>query len=154
MKIEPKQRLSRRATLMCRDESDRVLLVREGDDPYWILPGGRLDENETFAMACIREIKEELNLIVRLEDLKFRFCFENFFKTDENQIHEICISFDLKIKTSDVDLQFLELGRPRQIRWWNADELTNVPMQPLGLHSLLTDPIVERYKVFGINTIA
>jgi len=84
MKTEPKTRLWRRAALVCRNEFDRVLLVREGDDPYWILPGGQLEEDETFMVASIREVREELNVTARAEDLQFRFCFENYFELSGN----------------------------------------------------------------------
>ena len=34
----------------------------------WEFPGGKVQENETFEEALVREIKEELNIKIRLQD--------------------------------------------------------------------------------------
>lgn len=35
-------------------------------------------------VASIREVREELNVTARAEDLQFRFCFENYFELSGN----------------------------------------------------------------------
>jgi 8-oxo-dGTP diphosphatase len=48
-----------------RDGMDHVLLIRRRWEPYagcWALPGGYLDQGETFAEAAARELAEETGL--------------------------------------------------------------------------------------------
>jgi len=47
-----------------------VLLIRRKNDPFkdhWALPGGFVDEHETLEEAIQREVKEELNIKLSLE---------------------------------------------------------------------------------------
>jgi 8-oxo-dGTP diphosphatase len=46
-----------------------ILLVRRNDLPLWALPGGGLDDGETVATCCIREVKEETGLEVEIDRL-------------------------------------------------------------------------------------
>jgi ADP-ribose pyrophosphatase YjhB (NUDIX family) len=49
--------------------SGRVLLVRRGTSPrtgHWSLPGGAQELGETFAEACVREVREETGLAVEV----------------------------------------------------------------------------------------
>ncbi|HEV7194208.1 MAG TPA: NUDIX domain-containing protein [Jatrophihabitantaceae bacterium] len=51
------------------DGLGRLLLVRRANDPgvgLWSLPGGRCDQGESAAEACIREVAEETGLTVRV----------------------------------------------------------------------------------------
>jgi len=46
-------------------KDNKVLLIKRAKSPYkgkWSLPGGKLENNEFAKTACIREIKEEINL--------------------------------------------------------------------------------------------
>lgn len=43
-----------------------ILIVKHRKENPWTLPGGHLEANETFQDACVREIREEFNLIIEL----------------------------------------------------------------------------------------
>ncbi|MBK9274022.1 MAG: NUDIX hydrolase [Flavobacteriales bacterium] len=54
------------------DHAGRVLLMERGTDPFrgtWVFPGGLVDPGETVEQACIREVREELGLEVKLTGL-------------------------------------------------------------------------------------
>jgi len=47
-------------------DRDRVLLIRRADVPVWTLPGGHRDPGETAEVSCVREVREETGLVVRV----------------------------------------------------------------------------------------
>jgi len=54
-----------------RDGQGRILLLKRSDDDTinpgkWDLPGGKIDEGETFDQALVREVSEEAGLAVTL----------------------------------------------------------------------------------------
>jgi ADP-ribose pyrophosphatase YjhB (NUDIX family) len=54
------------------DEEDRIILMRRGFEPrrgHWSMPGGFVDLGETVERAAIREVREELDLVVELTGL-------------------------------------------------------------------------------------
>lgn len=48
------------------DRDGNILLVKHGTHKPWTLPGGHVEEGETFQEAFIREAREELDIVVEL----------------------------------------------------------------------------------------
>jgi ADP-ribose pyrophosphatase YjhB (NUDIX family) len=46
------------------DNEDRILLVRPTYKQHWDIPGGYVEPGESPRAACIREIREELSLMI------------------------------------------------------------------------------------------
>lgn len=57
-----------------RPDYGQVLVVKRKNPPYqgdWALPGGYVDEGETFLEAAVRELREETGLVVKPENMVF-----------------------------------------------------------------------------------
>lgn len=52
------------AAVLFSDEAGRVLLVEPTYKPYWEIPGGAVEADESPRAAAVRELKEELGLTV------------------------------------------------------------------------------------------
>lgn len=63
-----------------------VLLQMIGDQPFWCLPGGRVDFGESAEEALRREIIEELGLAPRIE--RPLWLVENLYQHDGIRYHE------------------------------------------------------------------
>jgi len=48
------------------DRDGNILLVKHGSHKPWTLPGGHVEESETFQEAMIREAREELDIMIEL----------------------------------------------------------------------------------------
>lgn len=51
-------------------DDDHILLIKhmplEGGSPYWVIPGGGIEDGETETECVVREMKEETNLDVEV----------------------------------------------------------------------------------------
>ena len=50
---------------------EKLILVRQNGNPFWVLPGGTLEVGEGLEEGAIREIKEELNLDINIQKLLY-----------------------------------------------------------------------------------
>ncbi len=74
----PKKRMA--ASALFLDEQGKILIVKPTYRPDWLLPGGIVEDHESPRQACIREIKEELNIDAPLDKL---LCIEHL--SDDTQ---------------------------------------------------------------------
>lgn len=51
------------------DDNKRLLVIHrnKGNNVQWEMPGGKIDKGETAQQTAIRELKEELNIMVNVE---------------------------------------------------------------------------------------
>ena len=58
----PKKRMAAAALFL--NEQHEILIVKPIYRELWLLPGGVVEEGESPRQACIREIREELGLVI------------------------------------------------------------------------------------------
>ena len=63
----PKKRIG--TGVLFFNEKKELLIVKPTYKPYWSIPGGIVDNNESPRQACVREVKEELDLDINIDKL-------------------------------------------------------------------------------------
>lgn len=141
-----------RAAAIIRD-GDRVLLHRVGDDPFWALPGGRVEIGETAEAAVRREMQEELGSEVRVERLES--VVENLFSYRGRQQHGLELHFAVALPEGSALLGMPSFerwensgglnGEPAtavslSFRWFHRDELAGLDLRPAFLADQLSEP--------------
>jgi len=106
-----------------------VLVCREDDDDFTMLPGGRVEIGEPSGVALAREIGEELKCAGDIGRLLFTA--ENFFHLKNEEFHQVALYYALSLPES---FPFLTEG-PSFISHDEGHELTFswVPHEPAAL---------------------
>ncbi|MDP2589631.1 NUDIX hydrolase [Vibrio sp. 10N.237.312.C02] len=130
-------------------DEDHVLLHRLVGDPFWALPGGKVEFFENSDDTLKRELLEELSIDSVVE--RHLWYVESFFEFSGKKYHELANYFLVRLSSpqklpkteafrgieSDVDLEF---------RWFPLTDLANIDIRPRFLCSGLLDlPPETRY---------
>lgn len=122
---------------------DHVLICREDDDAFTLLPGGRVEFGENSRVSLEREVAEELQSPARVGRLLFTV--ENFFERAGWTFHEIALYYELLLPD---DFPFAT-GQPSLVTEDEGHQLFFdwVPADPdaLGRHNLLPQWIRGRF---------
>ncbi len=117
-------------------KNGRVLITRRRPDGLlgglWEFPGGKLNDGESAEAACLREIKEEVNLVVRVDAhlARVRHTYTHF-KIDMDVF--CCSHVSGRVK----------LNGPVDHRWIRLDELNDYPLPGANRKFI---PKLKRYK--------
>lgn len=74
---------------------NHVLVCREDDDPYVMLPGGRVEMGEASAPALVREIREEMAMEARVGEMALTS--ESFYLRDGEAFHEMGLFYRMRL---------------------------------------------------------
>lgn len=118
-----------------------VLVAREEDDDFVLLPGGRVQRGESSLEAIHREMKEELDADVEAPQL--RYIVENFFWRHGNQFHEFGFYYEveapqhLSFSPGDVCFRSEDDGKQLSFEWvpFTANALCAVNLHPLSMRT-------------------
>lgn len=130
-----------------------VLVCREDEDEFVMLPGGRVEFGEQSRVALAREVDEELRCTGEVGRLLFSA--ENFFERSGEQFHEIGIYYALNLPAtfafhSGVCLTTRDEGHDLHFSWIKAEaaELSAVNLLPAWIRSRFTAlPAVSEHVV-------
>ena len=109
-------------------KNDEILLIKRGNPPLageWSIPGGKLEENESIIEAVQREIKEECNVLVDIDDLID--LFEYIEKDEKNRVKYHFIVFDFRAQYLKGELD--HLSDASAARWVKVNDLDKYKMK-------------------------
>ena len=121
-----RKRIEVAAAILVR--ADRILVCSRprGSDlaDFWEFPGGKAEPGETLREALIREIREELSLEVRPQEIFWRLDHDYPDKS-------VRVTFFL-VSQTDPDAEPIPRDN-QQMRWVTGDELDSVRFLPADL---------------------
>jgi 8-oxo-dGTP pyrophosphatase MutT (NUDIX family) len=129
-------------TALCRDESGRILLVKEADSGRWSTPGGAIEPGENPEQAAIREVAEETSLTIVIDRLRTALGGPDYRTVYSNgdQLSFISIVYDASVvagvPTPDSD-------ETTEVAWFSLEELLSLPLTNF-VTLLLRDGILPR----------
>ena len=121
-----------RAGLIIECEDEIIVEVNPEID-FVTLPGGRIKTMETSKEGLRREIQEELDYLLKDEEINLRGIIENFFEYDNKKYHELYFLYKMKIN-DDNKLYKNELinqdNKKTYFKWVKKDDLTKENLLP------------------------
>lgn len=128
--MERRRRIS--AYGVCRDERDRVLLVRgsaESNDPgHWLLPGGGIEHGEDPARAAVREVVEETGLIAEITSVRDVVADVVHLARRPIVMHLDRIIYDMRVRGGALRNELA--GSTDLARWVPPEDLSTLPLLP------------------------
>ncbi len=123
------------------EREGRLLLVRHqkpGRDPYWVLPGGRLEPGETIPECAEREVAEETGLNAHFSGLLYvgEFLREGRHTVDVTARMAVDEGSEAALG-SDPEVAPGAEPTLRELRWVGVEELEEIGLLPAPLKERL-----------------
>ena len=120
-------------------KDNKILLTKGGDD--YSLPGGHSQIGETSQETIIREFKEETGFDV--ETLNVISTYENFWKWDDKDCHQLCIFYKLSMVDETQELVPNPDTNDTKFIWLELEELKNINLYPIGISDQILNDIIN-----------
>ncbi|MBD0401583.1 8-oxo-dGTP diphosphatase MutT [Flammeovirga sp. EKP202] len=122
------------AAIMINDQQEILITQRplhKSQGGLWEFPGGKIEKGESKEMALVREIKEELNVTIKIED------FVHSCEHDYGSVVIELFAYFSKIMTGTIHLH-----EHIDMKWVSLDTLERYDLAPADI------PIAEKIKEF------
>jgi 8-oxo-dGTP diphosphatase len=91
--------------------------IRDGWTAIYVLPGGHIEVGETPKVAAIREMKEELGVLLKPKDLEF------FSAVARNTSEGESVAYEFAIRDKDYEFRNAEPEKCSELLWVDLDAL-------------------------------
>lgn len=122
-------------------ENGHVLLHKQASDSHWALPGGRAQVLEDSRTCLVREMAEELDVLVEADRLLW--AVENFFTYADKKFHEIGFYYLIRRAQNLSIFQpgpfFGPEGDRLVYQWIPLREISGLALYPEFLRKALTE---------------
>ena len=108
------------------DADGKILLTRRADNGFWCLPGGRVEAGENVEEACIREVREETGLHVRIQRLIGVYSSPHRVvqDADGHRFQIINLTFAAEISGGDLTLN----EEVSEFSYFKPEEIPEIPL--------------------------
>ncbi|USK31254.1 NUDIX hydrolase (plasmid) [Bacillus sp. CMF21] len=137
-------------------ENNHVLIHKQKNDSHWALPGGRVEVLEDSQTSIKREVKEELGLDVKVNNLLW--ITENFFEYNEKDFHEIGLYYEVALTEGNFnvikEVFYGEEGERLINKWIPISQLDDIALYPEFLKTSLKEiPSSPKHLIIGKYSI-
>ncbi len=109
----------------------KLLLMQQNQKPFWVLPGGTLEEGESIADCAIRELKEEVSLDIELVGLL------SLSEFSDAKRHVVDVSFLARLVGGETTWQAPFPENIDRIEWLDYEAFGKASLKPDALHTLI-----------------
>ncbi|WNB90861.1 NUDIX domain-containing protein [Bacillus sp. NEB1478] len=105
-------------------KDDTILMVREVNktNDFWTLPGGGLEFGETFEKAVVREVREEVNLDVKV----VKYLFSRNYEHGIEKCYLVEVTEDDREPSLGFDPEFpLNEQNLSEVKWQSIKNMKN-----------------------------
>ena len=111
------------------NEKNKILIAKRLSGKYkeyWEFPGGKIENNETHKQALIREIKEELNIDIEVND---------YVCTSKHRDNDIEINMHT-YRAYPLSIKNILLSAHSEYKWINKKDIKKYKWAPVDLYVL------------------
>lgn len=120
------------ASVLVRDDADRMLLLRRPDNDLWTIPTGAVKRGETVAEAGVRECREETGLHVEITGLVGVFSTPGhviaYMKGDK--VKEVRQPINMCLHARPVGGELTTTEEAAEVAWVRAADLDDYAIHP------------------------
>lgn len=110
------------------NNAGELLVVRQNNKPFWVLPGGTLEFGERLESCLVRELVEELNLSIAVNHL---FAVNEFIQPSDDERsgrHVVDHTFVATLLSDESVLVMSDDENLNEVKWVPLDKVEQLPL--------------------------